>query len=84
MILTSQNIIFILKVESPQSIHPYIYHFKGNVSLTNLKVVLSTPFGVLVLATCIHNLSLLLQNDDEAQRVSDIWYKKNIKLNKNV
>ena len=35
----------------------------GNaVPLTNVKLALSTPLGVAVVATCVHRLGLLLQN----------------------
>ena len=41
----------------------------GNNCLNNLKSVLSTPLGIAVIATCIHNLSVLHQNGDAKVKV---------------
>ena len=41
----------------------------GSNCLSNLKSVLSTPLGIAVIATCIHNLSVLHQNGDAKVKV---------------
>ena len=46
-----------------------IFYITGNICVNNLKSVLSTPLGVAVIATCIHNLSILQQNDDANVKV---------------
>ena len=46
-----------------------LFYITGNICVNNLKSVLSTPLGVAVIATCIHNLSILQQIDDAKVKV---------------